>query len=291
MEISALLYFSCWSLITITSLKLGFQSLVIESPTISPLIIFSLKRILAVRVCHSSTYALVHRRGASNASLFDHLKLSLLGFAFLFYVSIFLRPIPLPLVLSYSFVVAVAISLATTVDAGLLVDFIVRSVTFSLDAGNDSFFTPFVLVVAFFTSGMSALIHDGFSSGSGYGSDRTGPEIGPVEASKKMKAFKFIASMSVPFAFQLLVRLESFDHVLTFLWFAVAWFGCIVLTMGRSELGIFYSLICTVVAGCTMQFGISGPTWLVNAASVVLLALHDILMTARFLHGRDAVLW
>ncbi|KAG6414805.1 hypothetical protein SASPL_122179 [Salvia splendens] len=228
MEISALLYFSCWSLITITSLKLGFQSLEIQSSTISPLIIFSLRRILAVRVCHSSTYALVHRHGANNSSLFDHLRLSVLGFSFLFYISTFLRPIPLTFVLSYAFVFAIIIiSLVTTVETGLLVDFIVRSVTFSLNAQNDAFFTPFVLVVAFFTSGISALIHDGFSSGSGHltGSDQTGPggrEIGLVEASKKWKIFKFIASTFVVFAIQLLVRLECMDHVLTFLWFAVA---------------------------------------------------------------------
>ncbi|KAG6417326.1 hypothetical protein SASPL_119480 [Salvia splendens] len=294
MEISASLYFSCWSLITITSLKLGFQSLELQSSTISQLIIFSLKRILAVRVCHSSTYALVHRHGANNASLFDHLRLSVLGFSFLFYASIFLRPIPLSLVLSYAFAVTIIISLVTATETGLLIDFIVRSVTFSLHVQNDAFFTPFVLVVAFFTSGVSALVHDDFSSGSGpTGSDQTGPggrEIGPVEASKKMKVFKFIASTFVVFAFQLLVRLESLDHVLTFLWLAVAWLGCDALTMSRFESGIFYSLICTVVAGCTVRFGLTGSTCLVNVASVILLALHDILLTVRFLHGRDAVL-
>ncbi|KAG6384562.1 hypothetical protein SASPL_155620 [Salvia splendens] len=270
MEISASLYFSCWSLITITSLKLGFQSLELQSSTISQLIIFSLKRILAVRVCHSSTYALVHRHGANNASLFDHLRLSVLGFSFLFYASIFLRPIPLTLVLSYAFAVTIIISLVTATETGLLIDFIVRSVL------------------------APPLIHDDFSSGSGpTGSDQTGPggrEIGPVEASKKMKVFKFIASTFVVFAFQLLARLESLDHVLTFLWLAVAWLGCDALTMSRFESGIFYSLICTVVAGCTVRFGLTGSTCLVNVASVILLALHDILLTVRFLHGRDAVL-
>lgn len=268
MEIPALFYFSFWSIISIASLKLGFIALERESSTISPLVIFLIKRFLAVCVCHSSTYALVHRFGANNTSLLNHFKLSTLGFSFLFFV----WPLPLKFVLCYAFVFMASVSaLAPTVETGLCLDFVVRSVVFSLEVRDDPLFPFFVLVAAFFTAGLAG-IFEGFYSGSNW-SDR---ETGPVEVySTRRKIAQFIGTTLAAVAFQMSVKFESPSHVLAFLWFLVAGLGCTALTMGRFELGLFDRMVCSVLLSCTNRFGLSfGPTWLAFGVSTVLFVLH-----------------
>lgn len=283
MEIPALTYFSCWSLISITSLKLGFISLHKETSHISPLTIFLLNRFLAICVCHSSSYALVHRSDATNASPTNHLKLSVLGFSFLFYIYITSGPIPLGLVLIYSSVVTTILGRG---DTGLSVDFFVRSITFSLKVQNDTLFPLFVLVTAFFTAGVAA-IFDGIYSHQ-EGSSRSNRDEKP---STKRKMVELTASILASLAFQMAVRFESLSHVLAFLWFTVAWLGCIALTMARCDLGVSHLLVCNVLVGCVNRFGLSGPTWFAYAASVFLFILHSKLMTVRFVRDRDVVLW
>ncbi|KAH6818890.1 hypothetical protein C2S51_002493 [Perilla frutescens var. frutescens] len=276
MEIPALLYFSFWSLISITSLEFGFIALDTENSQISPVFIFLLKRFLAFSVCHSSTYALVHRYEATNTSLLNHLKLSIFGFSFLFYLYFSWGPIPVRLVLCYAFAVTAIISLLTRrVDIALSVDFIVRSITFSLKVQNDTFFPLFVLVAAFFTAGIATI-----------SSNRE-----TIRAETQSKMVEFAVWGVASFAFQMLVRLESLSHVLAFLCFAVAWLGCIALTMARFDFRSFDFLACNVVMGCTSRFGLSGPTWVANGVSVVLFVLHSKLMTVCFVHDRDVVLW
>lgn len=282
MEIPALTYFSCWSLISITSLKLGFISLHKEASHISPLTIFLLKRFLAICVCHSSTYALVHR---SDATPTNHLKLSVLGFSFLFYAYISWGPIPLGLVLLYSSVVTTILGRG---DTGLSIDFFIRSITFSLRVEGDTFFPLFVLVTAFFTAGVAA-IFDGIYSHREE-SNRSNRDENE-KPSMKRRMVELTASVLASLAFQMVVRFESLSHVLAFLLFAVAWLGCIALTMARCDLGVSDLLVCNVLVGCVNRFGLSGPTWFAYAAAVVLFVLHSKLVTVRFVRDRGVVLW
>lgn len=282
MEIPALLYFSFWSLISMASLKLGFITLERENSTIAPFIVFLIKRSLAVFVCHSSTYALVHRFGANNASLLNHFKLSILGFPFLFYVC----PLPLRFVLCYACAFVTVVSLLIpTLETGSCIDFVVRSIVFSLEVGNDASFPIFVLVAAFFTAGLA-----GISGGVDSGSNQ---EIKPVEVcSKNSKTLRFIATTVAGLVLQMLVRFESLGHMSAFLWFLVAWLGCAALTMDRFDLGLFDLMVNHLLIGCTIRFGISfGPTWLAFGVSVLLFMLHPKVRSVRFVPDRDVVLW
>lgn len=291
MEIPALLYFSCWSLISISFLGFGFKALDKQKSQISPLIIFLLKRFLAICVCHSSTYALVHRPDANNTSLINHLKISILGFSFPLYVYIMSGPVPLSLVLSYAFLVtAILLIFMRAQDFGLSVDFLVRSIIFSLRVQNDRFFAVFVLVTAFFTAGIAAIFDGLFSDQKG--SNGTEPETRLVEKySKKRKIVEFGAPIVASIVFQVLVRFTSLSHVVAFLCFAVAWLGCLALTMARFDLGVFDLLVCNVLLGCVNQFSLYGPTWFAYAASVVLFVLHSKVKTVRFVHDLDTILW
>lgn len=282
MEIPALTYFSCWSLISITSLKLGFISLHKEASHISPLTIFLLKRFLAICVCHSSTYALVHR---SDATPTNHLKLSVLGFSFLFYVYISWGPMPLGLVLLYSSVVTTILGRG---DTGLSIDFFIRSITFSLRVEGDTFFPVFVLVTAFFTAGVAAIFDGIYSHREESNRSNRGENEKP---SMKRRMVELTASVLASLAFHMVVRFESLSHVLAFLWFAVAWLGCIALTMAPCDLGVSHLLVCNVLVGCVNRFGLSGPTWFAYAAAVVLFVLHSKLVTVRFVRDCRVVLW
>ncbi|KAI3450650.1 hypothetical protein Pfo_007315 [Paulownia fortunei] len=271
-------------------LGLGFMALDEEKSKISPLVMFLLNRLLAICVCHSSTYALVHRPGA-NASLVNHLKVSIFGFSFLLYVYIVSGPVPLRLILCYAvLVIASLMFFMSAVDFGLSVDFLVRAIIFSLRVHRDRFFPAFVLVAAFFTAGIAAML-DGLSSDQ-TGSPGADPETKLVEKySKKRKFVELAAAILASLLFQILVRFTSFSHVLAFLCFAVAWLGCLALVMPRHDLGIFDLLVCNVLVGCVNQFSLYAPTWFAYGASVVLFILHSKVKTVRLVHDHDTVLW
>ncbi|KAG8387568.1 hypothetical protein BUALT_Bualt02G0034900 [Buddleja alternifolia] len=283
MEIPALVYFSCWSLISITFLLLGFKALHHDKPEIAPLVIFLLKRVLAICVCHSSSYALVHRPGA-NISLLSHLKVSIIGFSIPVYIYIVSGPIPLRLILCYAFLVILCLSfLTSTLDFGLSIDFLIRAMIFSLEPHTDRFFPIFVLVTSFFSSGSAALLD---------GPVGPGPVSEPVKNdSKKRKGLEIAVSILCSIVFQILVRFTSFSHILAFLCFAVVWLGFLALVMPQSDLGVLDLLLCNVLVGCVNGFGLYGPTWFAYVAYVVLYVLHSKVRTVRLVHDQDIVLW
>ncbi|PIN03731.1 hypothetical protein CDL12_23742 [Handroanthus impetiginosus] len=278
MEIPATLYFSCCSLITVTFLVIGFNSLDNQKHEFSPLLVLLLKQFLAISVCHSSSYALIHRPGA-NTSLVNHFKVSILGFSLPLYVHIVSGHVPLIHLLSYAVLAICFFFFFTTPSSiGFYVDFLIRFVVFSFSfrAQRDKFFPIVVLVASFFTAAIAA-IFDGLSS-----------DPKDFKTSKKVKLG---ASILASIIFQILVKFTSFSHVVAFLCFCVVWLGCLAMVMPLSDLGVFDFLLHNVLIGCVNAFGLYGPTFFAYCASVVLFVLHSKLETVQLVHDQDIVLW
>ncbi|KAL3849607.1 hypothetical protein ACJIZ3_011489 [Penstemon smallii] len=284
MEIPTLLYFSFWSIVSIAFLGLGFMALDEQKTEVSPIFMFLLKRVLAIFVCHSSTYALVHRPGA-NVTLLNHLKLSTLGFSFPLYVYFVLGAIPLKLILCYAFLVIVCLFLLTgSLDFALSIDFFVRAIIFSIGSKGDRFFPLFVLVSAFITAGVAA-VQDEISSGP----EANGEKVEKLPRKKKIVEFAVFVVCSL--VFQFFVRFTSFGMVLAFLCFAAAWLSCLAVVMPRRDFGVFDLLVYNVLICCVNQFGLSGPTLFAYVVFVILFILHSKLQTVRLVHGQDIVMW
>ncbi|KAL7115911.1 hypothetical protein ACP275_04G210400 [Erythranthe tilingii] len=293
MEIPALLYFSCWSIITATFLSLGFKSLnhheqINNKPHFSPLVIFLLQRFLTTSVCHSSTYALVHRPHSIKTSLTSHLKLTLIGFSlpsYLYFISG--RPIQLHLILAYAFLLITIHFFfigEEEVDFGLYVDFLVRLTVFSLTLDKrDRFFPVFVAAVSLFTAGLSAAMFDVDNRETAVG--------GSTEMEKRMKYVGIGCSILAGVVFQVFLRIKLFGDVVGFLCLGVAWVGCVAMVMPCRDFGVLDWFVGNVLVGCVNEFGLYGPTWFAYAASVVLFVLHPKVRAVRYVPGRDVILW
>ncbi|KAL9171337.1 hypothetical protein ABFS82_04G202800 [Erythranthe guttata] len=297
MEIPALVYFSCWSIITATFLSLGFKSLNHHEqinnnkPHFSPLLIFLLQRFLTTSVCHSSTYSLVHRPHHSIiTSLTTHLKLTVIGFSLPSYLYVVSgRPIQLHLILAYAFVIITIfhfffIGDGKEVDFGLYVDFLVRLTVFSLTLDKrDRFFPVFVAGVSFLTAGLSAAMFDV--------DNRETAVVGSTEMERRMRFVGIGFSILAGVAFQVFLRIKLFGDVVGFLCFGVAWLGCVAMVMPCRDFGVLDWFVCNVLVGCVNEFGLYGPTWFAYAASVVLFVLHPKVRAVRYVPGRDVILW
>ncbi|KAK4435328.1 hypothetical protein Salat_0696200 [Sesamum alatum] len=88
------------------------------------------------------------------------------------------------------------------------------------------------------------------------------------------KLTDFAIGMMGTILFQSFFRLTSFNHVVAFLYFAVAWLANLALVRPSDDLGIFSFLLSNVIVGCTVsQFGLRATTWLVYGGSLLLFGL------------------
>ncbi|KAI3461858.1 hypothetical protein Pfo_018521, partial [Paulownia fortunei] len=299
-RIPAPFYFSFWASTSITFLGLGFWALDQEKLSIPPLVVFIFKRFLAISVCHSSSYALVHRLGA-NIPLEYRMNTLFKGFAYPVNFHFYFGPFPFWLVLSYATLVAVVIFYYTGAAPGfcLSADFFVKALILSIGEQDDRFLPAFVLITAFFTAAMAA--------------EQDGPSYDywqlpgivwrrrfideyvrgsrVLEMYKKRKTVRFAVAMFGSILFQNYVKFTAFSHLLAFLYCAAAWLGCIALVMSSEDLGVFDFLLSNVMVGCTVnQFGLRGPTWVAYGASVLLFGLRRGLNAVRLDSEHDAVL-
>ncbi|KAI3468741.1 hypothetical protein Pfo_025404 [Paulownia fortunei] len=91
---------------------------------------------------------------------------------------------------------------------------------------------------------------------------------------ERRKLIEFAVGMVGTILFQNFFRLTSFNHVLAFLYLAVAWLGNLALLRASGDLGVFNFLLGNVIVGCTVsQFGLHGTTWLAYGASILLYGL------------------
>lgn len=263
MEIPATLYFSCWSLISITYLALGFKFLDEEKVRVfPPLPMFFFKRFLAISVVHSSAY----RRDNEKQGTIIYCWIS---FAILYYPIHFHLPFgPYPFWPVFCFGVSAAIIIWWWLGLyryGEPIDFLIRSMM--LVIGDGKYFPACVLGIAAAT----AYATSGRNPDNRFGR----PVLWSWNGNNVNSTVQFAVAMFGSILFQQYVKFTSFHHVVAFLFFVGAWIGCLALLMSPSALGIFDFLLSNVMVGCTVnEFGLRGATWFAYFATVILFFLH-----------------
>ncbi|KAK6158184.1 hypothetical protein DH2020_005498 [Rehmannia glutinosa] len=171
--------------------------------------------------------------------------------------------------------------------------FFIRSVD------NTNFFPILVILISFFVSAFRAAL-SGFEpytsvSWDPLSGDECFREMVPVVARGKEflwilmelkigKLIEFAVGMGGTVLFQSFFRLTSFDHVVAFLYLAVAWVANLALLGVSGDFGVFNFLIGNVIVGCTVsQFGLRGTTWIAYGTSVLLFGLRLKLESLSFI--------
>ncbi|KAH6761112.1 hypothetical protein C2S52_008230 [Perilla frutescens var. hirtella] len=91
---------------------------------------------------------------------------------------------------------------------------------------------------------------------------------------KNGNVIEFSIGMAGTILFQYFFRLTSFDHVVAFLYFAVAWLANLAVLLCRRDFGVFNFFLSNVIVGCTVsEFGVGRTTWLAYAAALLLYIL------------------
>lgn len=139
---------------------------------------------------------------------------------------------------------------------------------------NLIYFLDFLLVFVFFTSTAWAAI--------------SGAKLPNLK--RKMRnhgrVTEFAIGMAGTIIFQNYFRLTSFDHVLAFLYLAVAWLANLAMLLCPCDLGIFNFILGNVIVGCTVsEFGLRATTWVVYGTCILLYKLRVMLEALSIVDG------
>ncbi|KAL3635544.1 hypothetical protein CASFOL_020091 [Castilleja foliolosa] len=305
MAIPAWLYFSFWAITSLTFLKLGFNSLSKTdlSTTVPPAVMSLLKHAFAISVCHSSNYALVYR---------PHLNVNMVKH--IYWIGNALNPLVLwgsAVKNKWYYIYCATINLFAIAKErnltalpedhiGLNVDFIVKLSMFFIDS-DEKLMPTLVLLTSIYTSAVWAAIKDDEAVYRAAmekerpmicleGESTVEHTVGLVcavfsvkENSSVLKRLVYRWRKLVVFGigmvgticFQSFFRLTTVDHVVAFLYLAVAWLGNLAMLQTKGgDLGVFDFLLGNAVVGCTVgQYGMRGTTWVAFGAACLLYGL------------------
>lgn len=91
---------------------------------------------------------------------------------------------------------------------------------------------------------------------------------------KNANVIEYSVGMGGTILFQYFFRLTTFDQVVAFLYFAVAWLANLAVLLSPGDFGVFNFFLSNVIVGCTVsQFGVGWTTWIAYAASLLLYVL------------------
>ncbi|PIN07063.1 hypothetical protein CDL12_20375 [Handroanthus impetiginosus] len=167
---------------------------------------------------------------------------------------------------------------ASEENMGLFIHFAAMSSLFLIRGKTKYHFPILVLFFSFLTSVAQAAISGDERFQKWLPAAAAGENRIVLELKKLIKRYgkviEFAIGIGGTIIFQNFFRLTSFDHVVAFLYFTVAWLANLVLLLLNHDLGIFNFFLSNVIVGCTVsQFGLRGTTWVVYGASVLLYSL------------------
>ncbi|KAK6137605.1 hypothetical protein DH2020_028631 [Rehmannia glutinosa] len=252
MAIPAWLFFSFWAIISLTFLKLGFNALdrTDLSTSVPSAVLFLFKHSLAISIIHSSNYALIYRR-LSPIPFYKYCSMVMLAV----FVLLFYRTAGEPFAWNSLFY--------------YLIHFIILLCNPILK----DFFQKFYMfvIIAFLIPLLYSTGNESFAAISG---NVENLETTIVGKRKKVRFIEFGVGMAGAILFQKFFRLTLLDHVVAFLYFAVAWLANLALLRASFDFGVFDFLLSNVIVGCTVgRFGFGGAAWLAYGASLVLYGL------------------
>ncbi|GFP99297.1 hypothetical protein PHJA_002073800 [Phtheirospermum japonicum] len=319
MGIPAWIFFSLWAIISLTFLKLGFTSLSRTdlSTSVSPAVMSLLKHAFAISVCHSSNYALVYR---------PHLNINMVKH--LMWIGNALNPLILwgsAVKNKWYYIYCASINLIAIVKErrltalpedhiGLNIDFVVKLSMYFIDR-DQKLMPTLVLLTSIYTSAVWSVISDEeavfraamqkekpwiWREGESMVEHTVGllcavfMEKPNSSVVKRMvyrwrKLVRFGIGMVGTILFQSFFRLETFDHVVAFIYLAVAWLGNLAMLRPKGgDFGVFDFLLGNVVVGCTVsQFGVRGMTWIAFGAVFLLYGLRLKLEAVSLVNRRE----
>lgn len=334
MEMKAWLFFSLWALTSLAFLKLGFNALdrTHLSSSTPPFIMFLFKHAFAVSVSHSCDYTFAYCKHIRRPDDRYHSLMAIALSPVLVFTTLLGGPPSFCFIQAvFCFPIAGDPAFSRMLDDGICVavDYFVK-LTLLCFGGRTRFVPVPVLLIAAYTStvwaavseernemlpdeeNQSFLNHDNrkIERGTlvGFGvrimmaavllwrEDRNQSWWRRRILSGRRKLIEFMIGMVGTILFQNFFRLTTFDHVLAFLFLAVAWLGNLALLRAAGDFGVLNFLLGNVVVGCTVsQFGLRGTTWVAYGASVVLyglrLKLQNLTLVDKGEHYPRVIVW
>lgn len=283
MEIPAWSYFFFWAAIGVVFSRLGFNALdkTDLSNSISPLILSLFKHSLAISASYSPIHAFLFSQPLKPVS-----KCTIL-FTIIIWITIYYPGGSLPLwyFLMFTFYNFINFCLvlcepslpSSRIGSESKTAFIVHLAVGSsmvLVGNQKNFFRCAVPSIALLISASCLATSENETFGKLVSLAARANGVLSRLKERNGEFIEFAVGMVGTILFQNFFKLTSFNHVVAFLYFAVAWVANLALVRPSDDLGIFGFLLSNVIVGCTVsQFGLRGTTWLVYGASLLLFGL------------------